>query len=300
MHIILSRLIRLIRVIRSKKFWLCRVRYLGRSLIMAISYIAKQDNVGLIRKLRRGVNGLGHKCHCCICDKTFLKFSKYRGGWDTVSSYLKQLEWTGSDFDNFWCPYCRSHDRERHLKLYFDALGFWDYFKEADVLHFAPEKHIAHCIELCKPKRYLKGDINPARKGIEVVDVTSIEEDDKTFDVILCNHVLEHVQDDEKALSELFRVLKPGGMAILQTPYSPKLLQTRERDPDISTESQHLEFYGQEDHIRLYGVDLIDRIFAVGFDLMQKRHRLVLPDIDSCRAGVNPDEPLFMARKPII
>jgi len=267
---------------------------------MAMSYKAEQDHVGLIRRIRRAINGLGRKCSCCICDKKFMRFSKYRGGWDAVSSYLKQLDWTGSDFDNFWCPYCRSHDRERHLKLYFDALNYWDLFKGAAVLHFAPEKHIALCIESCNPKRYLKGDINPARRGIEIVDVTAIEEADKTFDFVLCNHVLEHVHDDQKALSEIFRVLKPGGTAILQTPYAPKLLQTRERDPGIATEGQRLEFYGQEDHIRLYGVDLIDRIFEAGFDLTLKKHSMVLPHVDCDVAGVNGSEPLFVARKPRI
>jgi len=267
---------------------------------MAMSYKAKQDNVGLIRKIRRGFNGLGNKCECCICKKKFTRFSKYRGGWDAISSYLKDLEWTGSDFDNFWCPYCRSHDRERHLKLYLDALNFWDKFKDASVLHIAPEKHIALCIESCGTKRYLKGDLNPSRRGVEMVDITDIKEKDKTFDIVLCNHVLEHVHDDEKALSEIFRVLKPGSIAILQTPYAPKLLQTRERDPSISTEMQRLEFYGQEDHIRLYGVDLIDRIFAAGFDLKLHKHSALLSEFDFARAGVNPDEPLFVARKPTI
>lgn len=264
---------------------------------MAMSYQAQQDHVSLIRKIRRGINGLGRKCHCCICGRRFTRFSKYRGGWDAVSSYLKQLEWTGSDFDNFWCPFCRSHDRERHLKLYFDALNFWDKFKGATILHFAPEKHIALCIESCNPERYLKADIVPAREGVEVMDVTLITEADKTFDFVLCNHVLEHVPEDKKALSEIFRVLKPGGVAILQTPYAPELLYTRERDPGISTEAQRLEFYGQEDHIRLYGIDLLERIFGSGFDLQLKKHSVVLPEIDCAVAGVNYAEPLFVARK---
>jgi SAM-dependent methyltransferase len=267
---------------------------------MEMSYKPEQDNVGVIRKIRRCVNGFGNKSTCGICNKTFLKFSKYRGGWEAVSSYLKDLDWTGSDFDNFWCPYCRSHDRERHLKLYFDALDFWKKFEHANVLHFAPEKHIAHCIEACTPQRYVKGDLYPSRDGVEMMDVTDIKEPDKSFDVILCNHVLEHVPDDAKALKEIFRVLKPGGVAILQTPYSPKLPQTRENDPAITTDSQRLEFYGQEDHTRLYGIDLMDRIAAAGFELKLHQHNMLLKGVDSQRAGVNPDEPLFVARKPTI
>ena len=267
---------------------------------MTVSYKPTQDKVGLIRTIRRAINGLGNQRRCCICGKTFYKYSKYRGGWNAVSSYLKQLDWTGSDFDNFWCPFCRSHDRERHLKLYFDALDFWDRFKDAEILHIAPEKHISHAIVSCKPKRYLKGDLEPARDDIYRIDVTDINEPDEAFDIAICNHVLEHVPDDAKALSELFRILKPGGIAILQTPYATKLLESRESDPSVATEPQRLEYYGQEDHIRLYGIDLLDRIYEAGFDLRLKSHEAILKDVDYAEAGVNPEEPLFYAHKPII
>ena len=267
---------------------------------MTVSYKPTQDKVGLIRAIRRSINGLGSQRRCCICEKSFHKYSKYRGGWNAVSSYLKQLKWTGSDFDNFWCPFCRSHDRERHLKLYFDALNFWERFTGAEVLHIAPEKHISHAIASCNPKRYIKGDLSPTRVDIRQMDVTNLKEDDKSFDIVICNHVLEHVLDDKKALSELYRVLKPGGTAILQTPYAPKLLETRERDPSVATEAHRLEFYGQEDHIRLYGIDLLDRIYESGFDLRLKTHDAVLEDVDCGRVGVNHEEPLFYAHKPII
>ncbi len=267
---------------------------------MTVSYKPTQDKVGLIRMIRRAINGLGTQRRCCICGTTFYKYSKYRGGWDAVSPYLKKLDWTGSDFDNFWCPFCRSHDRERHLKLYFDALSFWDRFKGAEILHIAPEKHIAHAITSCDPKRYIRGDLFPSRTDIRKVDVTDIQEPDGSFDIVICNHVLEHVPDDKRALKELYRVLKPGGTAILQTPYAPKLAETRESDSAVSTDSDRLEFYGQEDHIRLYGMDLMDRICAAGFDLRLKTHAAVLGDVDCAAAGVNSEEPLFYAHKPTI
>jgi SAM-dependent methyltransferase len=179
-------------------------------------------------------------------------------------------------------------------------MDFWTKFTGAVILHIAPEKHIAGAIESCNPERYLKGDLAPTRSDIRRVDVTAIKEKDKTFDIVICNHVLEHVHDDIKALSELYRVLKPGGTAILQTPYAPKLIETRERDPSVSSESHRLEFYGQEDHIRLYGTDLLDRIFGAGFDLRLQRHSDVLKDVDCAVAGVNPAEPLFLAHKPLI
>jgi SAM-dependent methyltransferase len=265
---------------------------------MAMSYTATQDRVGVVRALRRFVNGLGRRCRCRICGRTFQRFSKYRGGWDAVSSYLKKLDWTGSDFDNFWCPFCRSHDRERHLFLYFDGLNFWDRFRGAEILHIAPEKHVMLAIESCAPKRYVKGDLAPSRPGVVPMNVTALKAADRSFDLVICNHVLEHVPDDRKALSELHRVLRPGGDAILQTPYAPKLQQSREHDPAVATEADCLEFYGQEDHVRLYGVDLLDRIYEADFDLRLLKHAAVLPEVDCVRAGVNPKEPFFMAHKP--
>lgn len=261
-------------------------------------YQPTQDNIGVVRKVRRGLNGLGRSKMCCVCGKTFFRFSKYRGGWQAFSAYLHNLKWTGSDFDQFWCPFCRSHDRERHLILFFEKLGFWSRLEGASVLHFAPEKRLATRIEACRPARYVKGDLVPAREGVEKMDVTAIPYAAETFDWVLCNHVLEHVPDDAKALREICRVLRPGGTAILQTPYASGLAVSLEDPAEIKTDQQRIEFYGQEDHIRLYGRDLFDRIRAAGFSLELKWHAECLAEVDSQRFGVNRDEPLFLCVKP--
>lgn len=261
-------------------------------------YQPTQDNVGFIRKLRRGLNGLGRARTCCVCGRSFFRFSKYRGGWKSVSAYLHNLKWTGSDFDQFWCPFCRSHDRERHLILFFDRLGLWKRLSGAAVLHFAPEKQLAFRIQTCGPARYVRGDLVPSREGVEKIDVTDIPFAAGTFDAVLCNHVLEHVPDDARALRELFRVLKPGGFAVLQTPYASGLEKTLEDPREIDTDDKRLEYYGQEDHVRLYGRDLFDRIRAAGFSLELKKHDACLPDIVASRYGVNRDEPLFLCVKP--
>jgi SAM-dependent methyltransferase len=207
------------------------------------------------------------------------------------------MKWVGSDFDHFWCPFCRSHDRERHLILFFEKLDLWRQLEGASILHVAPEKRFASRSEACRPSRYVKGDLVPAREGIEKVDVTAITYPDASFDWVICNHVLEHVPDDAQALRELFRVLKPGGTAILQTPYASALDKTLENPAEINTDEKRIEFYGQEDHVRLYGRDLFDRIRAAGFELALKKHAECLPDTDALRYGVNRDEPLFLCRK---
>ena len=261
-------------------------------------YQPTQDNIGFVRKARRALNGWGNRHQCCVCGRTFFRFSAYRGGWKAFSAYLHNVKWIGSDFDHFWCPFCRSHDRERHLILFFERLGFWKSLEGASVLHVAPEKRLATRIEACRPARYVKGDLVPAREGVEKLDVTLIAYPDASFDWVICNHVLEHVPDDAKALSELFRVLKPGGAAILQTPFASGLEKTLEMQAEVDTDAKRIEFYGQEDHIRLYGRDLFDRIRAAGFSLELKKHDECLPEIDALRYGVNRDEPLFLCRKP--
>ena len=262
-----------------------------------MEYQATQDRVGFVRKTRRLLNGLGRSRLCCVCGNSFFRFSKYRGGWNNFSAYLHNVKWTGSDFDQFWCPFCRSHDRERHLILFFDKLGVWEKMAGASVLHFAPEKWVANRIEACRPKRYVKGDLVPVREGIEKIDVTDIPFAAASFDWVLCNHVLEHVPNDVRALRELWRVLKPGGIAVLQTPFASGLEKTLEIPSEVDTDAKRLEFYGQEDHIRLYGRDLFDRIRAAGFQLDLKKHVECLPDIDAIHYGVNRHEPLFLCVK---
>ncbi len=264
-----------------------------------MQYRSTQSKISLMRRLRRFVNGLGRAHHCCICKKTFFRFSNFRGGWQALSPYLHNVKWTGSDFDNFWCPFCRSHDRERHLTLFFDRLALWQRMRGAHILHLAPEKHIAMHISELAPAQFVQGDLIPSRDGIQKIDVTAIPFPDNTFDWILCNHVLEHVPNDRLALSELLRVLKPGGSAILQTPFAAGLDKTLENQPEITTDQQRIEFYGQEDHVRLYGRDLFDRIKEAGFALTLKQHDECLADIDAARYGVNRHEPLFLCHKPV-
>lgn len=264
-----------------------------------MQYHATQTKIGPIRRLRRFINGLGRTHYCCLCEKNFFRFSKFRGGWQALSPYLHNVRWTGSDFDNFWCPFCRCHDRERHLLLFFQRLNFLEQMHNAKILHLAPEKHLARRIAAAQPAQYVQGDLTPTRSEIEKIDVTRIPYPDNSFDWLLCNHVLEHVPNDRLALCELLRVLKPGGHAILQTPFAASLAHSLENDPEITTDAKRIEFYGQEDHVRLYGRDLFERIQAAGFTLNLKQHNQCLPDIDAARYGVNPNEPLFLCQKPV-
>ena len=197
---------------------------------------------------------LGGDRHCCICGQRLRLFLPYRDGCDGQPPLMNALEMIGSDLDNFSCPKCGSHDRERHLDMYFERLGLFNRITGAAVLHFAPEPWFSRRVRQHKPSRYVMADLLPTRPEIVKVDMLDIPEEERAFDFVIANHVLEHVPDDMKALSEIVRVLKVGGVAVLQTPFSPVLSRTF-ADPGIVSDVARFHAYGQEDHVRLYGKD---------------------------------------------
>jgi SAM-dependent methyltransferase len=229
---------------------------------------------------------------CCFCAQQFPKFLPY-AGLRSVPPLMTALDVIGSDISQFECPNCHCHDRERHLYLYLNAMGLLQTFKNADVLHFAPERMFQFVIENQQPKSYVRGDLFPANPQVNRIDMLNIQFPEHTFDVVIANHVLEHVDNDARALTELRRVLKPGGLAILQTPYSAMLTATF-ADPGINTDQARIQAYGQEDHVRLYGADIFVRFASVGFTPRIQNHAALLSEIDSLVYGVNPREPLFL------
>ncbi len=243
--------------------------------------------------LRKSVDRLKipKKKYCCICDRNIGSFFPYRGG--KRAPLMVALGTIGSNVKNFGCPSCGCHDRERHLLLYLEALGLIDSFEGAAILHFAPELRLSEIVEAKVPGRYVKGDLYPTSESIETIDMLAIDYPSESFDFVIANHVLEHVDDDLLALSELRRVLKAGGYAILQTPFSDKLTQTFS-DPGIDSSSARYQAYGQEDHVRLYGRDIFARIESAGFRSRVATHEEKLADIDPLKFGVNEKEPFFL------
>jgi ubiquinone/menaquinone biosynthesis C-methylase UbiE len=117
----------------------------------------------------------------------------------------------------------------------------------------------------CPSIDYRSADIS-SPLAMDKVDIAKFKYEDNSFDVIICCHVLEHVPDDRKAMSELYRVLKPGGWAILQVPISLSLEKTYE-DPTVATPKERERAFGQCDHFRIYGRDYIDRLESAGFSV---------------------------------
>lgn len=253
-----------------------------------------------IEKNQLRLNQMGNSRKCYICNNTFNHFSKWRGGTKAVPLWLRKLEIVGGDFDNFGCPYCNSTDRERHLFMFFDKLNLWDKMGQSKILHFAPETNLRKKIEQHAPLNYVKADLSSPDITIQKIDATAISCKEASFDLVICNHVLEHIPDYRSALKEFFRVLKPGGMAILQTPYS-KLLINNFEDEGINSNELRLIFHGQEDHVRVFGEKtFFQSLNDAGFIVNRIKHNEFLKEIDSRYYGVSEDEDLIQVIKPLV
>lgn len=128
----------------------------------------------------------------------------------------------------------------------------------------APEQAFLGRFQKLKHLDYTTADLESPLAEVKA-DICNLPFDNNTFDWVLCNHVLEHIEDDHKAMSELFRVLKPSGKAILQVPLDAQRLKTYE-DFNIQDPQERARIFGQYDHVRIYGLDYLDRLQAVGFE----------------------------------
>jgi len=220
----------------------------------------------------------------------------HKTGWAGVPALMIALDVVGSDPEHFECPHCGANDRERHLLLYLEASGLLAGMRGKSILHFAPEKRLARIIRAGGLERYVSCDLYPQSADILRVDILAMQFDAGSFDIVIANHVLEHVADEMQALREIRRVLKVGGLAILQTPYSRKLHRTWQ-DAGIDDDLSRLQAYGQADHVRLFGRDIFDRLASAGFVSKVRQHADLLPHIDAAKAGINPDEPFFLFQR---
>jgi predicted SAM-dependent methyltransferase len=187
----------------------------------------------------------GKERYCPVCEKHLRKFGR-----------------SGSESrDDVKCLGCGSLERHRLVWLYFTKMTDLFDEKPKKMLHIAPE----FCFEKRLKGRigvgYITSDINNPGAMVKM-DITDIHYPDKSFDVIYCSHVLEHVVADISAISELHRVLKRNGWAIILVPIAGA--KTFE-NPSVKDPAERLKVFGQEDHVRIYGRDFIDRLKKAGF-----------------------------------
>lgn len=187
------------------------------------------------------------------------------------------------------CPSCGSRERHRLIHLWLERETV-DLKDGRLILHFAPEKYFIR--QMAGVENYHTADIVPgkARHAMDMADITF---DDSSVDVVISNHVLEHVPDDRKAISEMFRVLKPGGFAILTVPQNWARQDTYESD-EATTPALMFAHYDDTGHVRYYGRDFPDRVAEAGFKVDAWR----LDPEEEVRFGLARTDVLWIARKP--
>jgi SAM-dependent methyltransferase len=234
----------------------------------------------------------GFKYHCPICGF----HSSDMDLCGETSSILEDMHIVGGGRRKAKCWVCRSRDRERLVFLYLrDYLHVLNPKVKIKILHMAPEPNLFYIFSKKRNIDYTCGDLFTEGytypKEVQNMNLLNLPQADNTFDIVLCNHVLEHISEDTRAMSEIFRVLKPGGTAILQVPISQKLEKTYE-DFTITSPEERKRVFGQKDHVRIYGQDYKDRLSSVGFNVK------LFHDFSRYKKNcLNPEEVLYVCQK---
>ena len=186
------------------------------------------------------------------------------------------------------CPACGALERHRLLALAM-ARGFVD-FRGKDVLHFAPDAIIVKMVADQSPASNATADLEPGRAD-QILNIENLALPDGSLDRVICSHVLEHV-DDQRALSELWRVLRPGGQVVIMLPVIEAWATTYE-DPAMTSPADRERHFGQWDHLRWFGADVRQRITAQRF----RCREMVADGPDSARHNLIRGETVFLAEK---
>ena len=224
----------------------------------------------------------------------FFKGNKFTDPIDG-KSYRKFLPYGyGKQRENALSPGTLSLERHRQMWLYLQ--NETDFFtKNYKVLHIAPEQEFLRKFKKMKNLDYTSADLFSPLVDVKA-DILDLPFADESFDVVICNHVLEHIEDDRKAMSELYRVMKKGGWGILQVPMKNSLEKTYE-DFTITNPKERQKHFGQYDHVRWYGMDYFDRLKSVGFDAEANFYSQKFSEEDIKRFGLNKNEILPVVRK---
>ncbi len=237
-----------------KKIFKLVLNSVPRPILINLSYVARPILAMTMR---------GNRYTDPIDGKTFRKFLPY--GYE-------------SPRENVLSPSTLSLERHRLLWLYLkNETDFFD--KRLKVLHFAPEQAFFKRFRKLENLDYTTTDLDSPLADI-TADICDLPFQDNTYDVILCNHVLEHIQDDTQAMKELYRILKPGGWGIFQIPQDLNRAETFE-DNTIIDRKERAKIFGQYDHVRIYGRDYFDKLRSIGFKVTE---------VDYTNTKLSPEE----------
>lgn len=252
---------------RMKKLISWLVRYVPRKYLQLFSGMGLKI-VGLFYR--------GNAVECPVCGHTYRKFLPY----GRINPRPNAL-----------CPNCLSLERHRLIWLYLKQKT--DFFqRQQQVLHIAPEHCFIKPFERQHGAGYITADLESPLAKVKM-DIHEMPFAENQFDVVLCNHVLEHVQDDIKAMREIQRVLKPGGYAILQVPFFHPVPAVTYEDFTITDAREREKAFGQADHVRKFGRDYVERISRGGLQAEASE----FAETQSRRFGIENREILYLGHK---
>lgn len=222
----------------------------------------------------------GNAVQCPVCQSTFRTFLPY-GRLNPRPNAL--------------CPNCLSLERHRLMWMYLRERS--SFFKEKqNVLHIAPEACFIKRFEKLHGDGYITADLESPLAKVKM-DIHSMPFRENVFDIVLCNHVLEHVDDDIQALREIKRVLKPNGFAILQVPFFNPVGDVTFEDNSIADPRERERIFGQNDHVRKYGLDYSQRISASGLQAIEDDYVNTLSDETRKQFGLVKGEIIYRGDK---
>lgn len=219
----------------------------------------------------------GTNVSCNICQKGFRKFLPY----GRIAR------------ENALCPNCLSLERHRLMWLFLQKET--DFFEAPrKVLHVAPELCFLDRFKKLKNLKYISGDIESPLAEVKM-DIHQVPFPDNSFDVVFCNHVLEHVADDLKACAEINRVLKPNGWGIIQSPVYDQEITLE--DNSITDPKEREKVFGQRDHVRKYGKDYAKRLSQSGLRVLENNFAQHLPEALIKKHALPEKEIIFYCQK---
>lgn len=255
-----------------KKIYKFLLNKLPRPLLIRLSYPFKRVAPLLYK---------GNNVECPVCERSFSKFLSY-----------------GSDVahrENVLCPYDLTLERHRLMWLYLKNQTDFFTKENLSVLHIAPEQCFHSLFKKQKNLNYLTADLVSPIADMHF-DLHDIPLEDNRFEVVFCNHVMEHVDDPIRCMSELYRVMKPGGWGIMQVPQDFTREKTYE-DPSITSPEDREKHFWQKDHVRLFGKDYPQWLEKAGFKVeIFDKEKHIGPELTE-RYRLMPSEVLYIARK---
>lgn len=223
----------------------------------------------------------GNKVTCPCCNGHFREFAPF-----------------GNDRrPNAWCLDCESLERHRLLWMYFENKTNL-YNKPLKVLHIAPETIFFNHFSRQPNIEYFPVDIFPNLypKGTLHFDLLHHNQPDNRYDVIICNHVFQYIEEDRQAMKSLYNLMKPGGWGIMQVPINTKAQATHE-DPTITDPVEREKIFGLKEHVRYYSYDYADRLRESGFQVKVDDYTAEFTDEDIFKYGFFKGDAVYYCSK---